>query len=353
MIKVALVGIGNCASALVQGISYYTAYPNASGLITADVCGYRASDLVIVAAFDVDPQKVGRPLHEAIYLGKNNTIRFHEAKPSVCIVSPAPLLDGVSKGYAEQMNTPLSGDIEEAKELLKRVRPDVLVNYLPVGSDAATQFWAETCLELKIAFVNAIPSFIVSAPDWATRFRDKGVACAGDDVKSQVGATLLHRALAHAFSSRGAEIGTTYQLNFGGNMDFYNMLEDERIESKKISKHNAVRAELPPNMQMENVHISPTGYIGFLADKKLAYINVIGTGFGGTPIEVELKLSVWDSPNSAGVILDVVRFVADSARRGIGGPIDVCDFYFKSPPVQRSDTVAGLAANANANANLE
>lgn len=339
MIKVALVGVGNCASSLVQGVAYYTLNPDASGLIIKDVCGFSASDLEFVAAFDVDQDKVGKPLNEAIFAGKNNTTKLVDAMAGAsCRVNAAPVLDGIGTVYKDVVNV-VDGAVDAVNKILSSTQPDVLVNYLPVGSDGASQFWAEMCLTHNIGFVNAIPSFIVSNADWAQRFSEAGVPCAGDDVKSQIGATIIHRALARLFEQRGGEVDTTYQLNFGGNMDFRNMLETERLHSKKKSKASSVQHEIPAVADSQ-VHISPTDYIEFLGDQKIAYINLSGTAFGGTPLEIECKIKVSDSPNSAGVVMDVVRFVAAAKKRGQGGPVDITPFYFKSPPQNIADDEA-------------
>lgn len=342
MINVALIGIGNCASSLVQGVQYYTDTPEAPGLILRDVCGFTASDIEFVAAFDADRSKVGKTLDAAILAGRNNTLGLVEAvRGPLCPVHPAPVFDGIGEIYGRYVEqTATEGDVDA---VLESTKPDVLVNYLPVGSDHATRFWADRAIHHGIAFVNAIPSFIVSDPEWAERFRQAGVPCAGDDVKSQIGATIIHRMLAHLFATRGGVIDTTYQLNFGGNMDFMNMLEGGRIETKKKSKMSSVVHEVP-DIAAENIHISPTGYVEFLKDQKIAYINVTGRAFGGAPLEIECKLKVWDSPNSAGVVIDLIRFTAAAARLGMGGPIPVCPYYFKSPSTNLPDDVAEQVA---------
>jgi myo-inositol-1-phosphate synthase len=345
VIRVVLVGIGNCASALVQGVAYYSHSPDAPGLIIRDVCGYRPSDIEFVAAFDVDQEKVGHQLDRAIFSGRNNTLRFF--KPNTdCVVSAGPVLDGTGSSYRDAIRV-VEGSLDSVDETLRKSKADVLINYLPVGSDSATKFWAERCLVHKIGFVNAIPSFVVSDPEWAKKFTEGGIPCAGDDVKSQIGATILHRALVQLFESRGGSIRDTYQLNFGGNMDFFNMLEVGRIESKKISKAYAVQSE-GPALTKDQFHISPTGFVKFLGDQKIAYINVSGSVFGGAQIEIECKVKVHDSPNSAGVVIDVVRFVAAARRRGIAGPIEVCPFYFKRPPNNEHDYNAEIVARRQA-----
>jgi len=342
MIKVALVGIGNCASALVQGVSYYRQNSDAPGLIIKEVCGFTPSDIEFTSAFDVDSSKVGFSLDKAIFSGKNNTIKISDnIENASCIVAPAPVFDGAGRSYREKIDLIEPDEYSEynVNKILSSSKPDVLVNYLPVGSEQATQFWAKKCIEYNIGFINAIPSFIVSDPKWAKQFSDSKTPCVGDDVKSQVGATIIHRALVHLFSSRGAKVDSTYQLNFGGNMDFYNMLEDGRLISKKKSKLSSVRHEIP-NIEENMIHISPTDYIQFLEDQKIAYINIIGRGFAGTPMEVECKLKVWDSPNSAGVVIDLIRFVAAAKIAGHFGPLPICPFYFKSPPYNLTDVEA-------------
>lgn len=335
MIRVALVGIGNCAAALVQGVTYYRRQPDSPGQITPIVCGLKTSDIEFVAAFDVDSNKVGRLLRDAIFSGRNNTLKFaSEIESADCVVSSAPLLDGFGPSLAAKV-TVVSSSSETVDCILQRAKPDVLVNYLPVGADLATRYWAEACLRNRIAFVNAIPSFIASNPDFEGRFREAGIPVAGDDVKSQIGATLLHRSLVRMFAMRGGVIDNTFQLNFGGNTDFQNMLEDGRLTNKLKSKVGSVASEFDSvNVDM---HISPSGYIPHLKDQKLAYVNVSGTVFGGAPVEIECRIKVWDSPNSAGVIADVIRFAYAARLRGEGGAIPVCDFYFKSPPRQARD----------------
>jgi myo-inositol-1-phosphate synthase len=342
MIRVAIVGVGNCASSLVQGVEYYRTINTHEGLIIPNIFGYRPRDIEFVAAFDVDSAKVGQPLGTAIFSGQNLTRRLVDKVPDGCMVYPAPSFDGAGEVYRRRIYVQ-EGTIDGIRSTLELHKPDLLINYLPVGSDRATQFWAETCLDLKLGFLNAIPSFIVSDKRWQARFEDAKVPCAGDDVKSQVGATLIHRLLAYAFASRGARIENTYQLNFGGNMDFFNMLEGSRVLSKKKSKVGAVASQIP-DFDERKVHISPTDYIEFLGDNKIAYINFKGLGFAAAPIEVEVKMSVWDSPNSAGVIMDVIRFMKRAIVERLGGALPVCDFYFKSPPFSRSDHEAEAEA---------
>jgi len=341
MIKVALVGVGNCASALVQGVAYYSSTDSIDGLIIPTVFGYSVSDISFVAAFDVDASKVGQPLTEAVFLGSNNVPRIVDLRPSDCRVSPSPIMDGLGRTYSSRVKA-ASASFDDVHKVLEESRPDVIINYLPVGSDEATRAWANICLQHHIGFVNAIPSFIASDPDWSKKFDDAKIPLAGDDVKSQIGATIIHRALTQIFACRGGSISSTYQLNFGGNMDFFNMTEDNRLANKRISKRRSVTSMHPASLEgnEERVHISPTDYVSFLGDNKIAYINMRGTGFAGSPIELELKMSVWDSMNSAGVIVDVIRFVAGAAREGIGGTLPICDYYFKSPLFNQGDVSA-------------
>lgn len=338
MIKVAIVGVGNCASALVQGVHYYRHTSTTDGLIISEIFGLAVQDIEFVAAFDVDKLKVGHPIEKAIFEGKNNTLQFFVPTSSTCRVSAAPRFDGIGQIYEGQLSLATTSEAD-ARRTLAAANPDVLVNFLPVGSDEATRYWATVCLEMGIGFVNAIPSFIVSDPHWASRFSAAGVPCMGDDVKSQIGATIVHRTLVRIFQARGGTLDNTYQLNFGGNMDFLNMLEDKRITSKRISKTNSVVSQITQDRPVD-IHISPTDYVEYLRDNKIAYINLKGKAFGGAPIEIETKMSVWDSPNSAGVVVDAIRFVAGARRERIGGPLPVCDFYFKSPPEQQGDAEA-------------
>jgi myo-inositol-1-phosphate synthase len=340
MIRVAIVGVGNCASSLVQGVQFYINTPTASGLIHPIINGLLPSDIEFVAAFDVDRSKIGRPLAEAIFRGQNNTLRVVDSiSIAQATVSGAPVIDGIGEKYRDRIQV---STIEETKvdKILESASPDVLINYLPVGSDKATSFWAEKCLKHEICFLNAIPSFLVSDPDWEMRFRKARIPCAGDDIKSQIGATIIHRALAHLFASRGGAIQNTYQLNFGGNMDFFNMLEQGRLSSKKKSKAMSVQYALPERSRGADIHITPSGYIKYLGDQKVAYINVSGNAFSGAPIEIECKMKVWDSPNSAGVVIDVIRFLHNSRTRRESGSIDVCPFYFKHPLENLPDHIA-------------
>ncbi len=343
-VRLAIAGVGNCASSLIQGITYYRdAEPDdvVPGLMHVALGGYHVRDLQPVAAFDVDAAKVGTDLGKAIFAGQNNTVRFAEVGDLGVTVQRGPTLDGLGRYYREVVEESPEPPVDVAEEL-RRSRADVLVAYLPVGSEDAQRHYAQACLEAKVAFVNAIPVFIASDPGWARRFRDAGVPIVGDDIKSQVGSTIVHRVLTRLFEDRGLVLDRTYQLNVGGNMDFRNMLERDRLESKKISKTQAVtsqieRAPLPE----DDVHIGPSDHVPWLADRKWAYVRMEGRNFGNVPLNLELKLEVWDSPNSAGVIIDAVRCAKLALDRGVGGPLLGPSAYFmKSPPVQYHDDVA-------------
>ncbi len=339
-IRVAIAGVGNCASSLVQGIEYYRdADPNDTvpGLMHVDLGGYHVRDVEFVTAFDVDAAKVGLDLGKAIFAGQNNTIRFSSVGELGVQVLRGPTFDGLGKYYREIVEESPAEPVDVAAEL-RRARVDVLVAYLPVGSEAAQKHYAQACLDAGIAFVNAIPVFIASDPEWARRFTEAGVPIVGDDIKSQVGATIVHRLLARLFEDRGLVLDRTYQLNVGGNMDFKNMLERERLESKKISKTQSVTSQLDNGIAADDVHIGPSDHVAWLDDRKWAYIRLEGRNFGDVPLNVELKLEVWDSPNSAGVIIDAVRCAKIAKDRGIGGPLLGPSAYFmKSPPVQYHD----------------
>ena len=342
-IRVAIAGVGNCASSLVQGIEYYKdADPADSvpGLMHVVLGGYHVRDVEFVAAFDVDAAKVGLDLGKAIFAGQNNTIRFASVGDLGVSVLRAPTLDGLGKYYRETIEESPAEPVDVV-QTLRDVRADVLISYLPVGSEAAQKFYAQACLDSGVAFVNAIPVFIASDPEWAQKFTDANVPIVGDDIKSQVGATIVHRILARLFEDRGLVLDRTYQLNVGGNMDFKNMLERERLESKKISKTQAVTSQVENYvMDAEDVHIGPSDHVPWLNDRKWAYIRMEGRNFGDVPINLELKLEVWDSPNSAGVIIDAVRCAKLALDRGIGGPLLGPSAYFmKSPPVQFHDDV--------------
>ncbi|MCL4292044.1 MAG: inositol-3-phosphate synthase [Acidimicrobiia bacterium] len=342
-IRVAIAGVGNCASSLVQGIEYYRdADPSDSvpGLMHVALGGYHVGDVEVVAAFDVDAAKVGLDLGKAIFAGQNNTVRFSAVPETGVLVQRGPTFDGLGKYYRATVEESPAGAVDVA-EALREARADVLVSYLPVGSEAAQKHYAQAAIDAGVAFVNAIPVFIASDPEWAQRFTDAGVPIVGDDIKSQVGATIVHRILARLFEDRGMVLDRTYQLNVGGNMDFKNMLERERLESKKISKTQAVTSQLDHGIAADDVHIGPSDHVSWLEDRKWAYIRLEGRNFGDVPLNVELKLEVWDSPNSAGVIIDAIRCAKLALDRGIGGPLLGPSAYFmKSPPVQYHDDVA-------------
>ncbi len=359
-VRIAIVGLGNCASSLVQGLEYYEdADPAASvpGLMHVELGSYHVHDVKVVAAFDVDAKKVGRDVSEAIFTEPNNTIRFSDVPPTGVTVSRGRTLDGLGIYYREIVT---ESDEPEADvvQVLKDTRADVLVSYLPVGSEQADRFYAECAILANVAFVNALPVFIASDPAWAKRFADAGVPIVGDDIKSQVGATITHRVLAKLFEDRGVELDRTYQLNFGGNMDFMNMLERERLISKKISKTQSVQSQLDTPLPKDQIHIGPSDHVPWLEDRKWAMIRLEGRNFGDVPLTIEMKLEVWDSPNSAGVIIDAVRCAKIAMDRGIGGPIIGPSAYFmKSPPVQFTDEmgremveqfIAGTGEGANA-----
>ena len=342
-VRVAIVGVGNCANALVQGVTYYQDAPldaEIPGLMHATVGGYHISDIEFVAAFDVNEAKVGLDLSEAIWVEPNNTIRFADVPNLDIIVQRGPTHDGLGY-YVNQVVNESTAPVVDVARVLRETKADVLVNYLPVGSQAATEFYAEQALAAGCGFVNGIPVFIATNESWAERFRDAGLPVIGDDIKSQVGATITHRVLTNLFKDRGVHLDRTYQLNFGGNMDFYNMLERQRLESKKISKTNAVTSQLPYDLGSENVHVGPSDYVPWLTDRKWCHIRMEGRAFGDVPLQVELKLEVWDSPNSAGVIIDAVRCAKIAMDRGLSGPITGPSSYFmKSPPIQYTDDEA-------------
>ncbi|HEY1223355.1 MAG TPA: inositol-3-phosphate synthase [Acidimicrobiales bacterium] len=343
-IRVAIAGVGNCASSLIQGVTYYKDAKqgdNVPGLMHVELGGYHVSDLEFVAAFDVDASKVGSDLGKAIEGGMNNTIKFADVPTLGVTVQRGPTMDGLNKYYRAVIEESAYEPVDVA-QVLRETRAQVLVSYLPVGSENAQKFYAQAAIDAGVAFVNAIPVFIASDPVWAKKFADAGVPIIGDDIKSQVGATIVHRVLARLFEDRGLTLDHTYQLNVGGNMDFKNMLDRERLESKKISKTQAVTSQLEiNNMDPDDVHIGPSDHIPWLHDRKWAYIRMEGRNFGDVPLNVELKLEVWDSPNSAGVIIDAVRCAKLALDRGIGGPVVGPSAYFmKSPPVQYHDDVA-------------
>jgi len=343
-IKVAIAGVGNCANSLIQGVEYYRdADPEAfvPGLMHVTLGGYHVSDLEFVAAFDVDAAKVGQDLSKAMWSSMNNTIRFADVPELGIEVQRGPTLDGLNKYYLEKIQESPAEPVDVAA-VLKASGAEVLVSYLPVGSEQAQRFYAQAAIDAGVAFVNAVPVFIASDPTWARKFRDAGVPIIGDDIKSQVGATIVHRILTRLFEDRGLALDHTYQLNVGGNMDFRNMLDRDRLESKKISKTQAVTSQMDHGQLSEDdVHIGPSDHVPWLQDRKWAFIRLEGRNFGDVPLNVELKLEVWDSPNSAGVIIDAVRCARLALDRGIGGPLLGPSAYFmKSPPVQYHDDVA-------------
>jgi len=342
-VRVAIVGVGNCASSLVQGVQYYQdADENATvpGLMHVKLGRYHVRDVKFVAAFDVDAKKVGFDLSEAIFASENNTIKIADVPPTNVTVQRGPTLDGIGKYYAETIEVSDSDPVDVVKAL-KDNNVDVMVSYLPVGSEEADKFYAQCAIDAGVAFVNALPVFIASDPVWAKKFEDAGVPIVGDDIKSQVGATITHRVMAKLFEDRGVQLDRTMQLNVGGNMDFLNMLERSRLESKKISKTQAVTSNLQREFNTKDVHIGPSDHVGWLDDRKWAYVRLEGRAFGDVPLNLEYKLEVWDSPNSAGVIIDAVRAAKIAKDRGIGGPVEAASAYLmKSPPKQLPDDVA-------------
>jgi myo-inositol-1-phosphate synthase len=342
-VRIAIVGVGNCASSLIQGLEYYRDADPADdvpGLMHVELGGYHVGDVEVVAAFDVDAKKVGRDVAEAIVAEPNNTIRFADVPPVGVTVQRGRTLDGLGEYYRAVITESDEPEADVA-EVLRETRADVLVSYLPVGSEEAARFYAERALEAGVAFVNCLPVFIASDPTWAKRFADAGVPIVGDDIKSQVGATITHRMLAKLFEDRGARLDRTYQLNFGGNMDFMNMLERSRLVSKKVSKTQSVQSQLDVPLDDDAIHIGPSDHVPWLEDRKWAMIRLEGRNFGDVPISIEMKLEVWDSPNSAGVVIDAVRCAKLALDRGIGGPLIGPSAYFmKSPPVQFSDDAA-------------
>ena len=340
-IRVAIVGVGNCASSLVQGVEYYKdASPDRTvpGLMHVQFGPYHVRDVEFVAAFDVDAKKVGFDLADAINASENNTIRIAEVPPTGVVVQRGLTLDGLGKYYLQTIEESDASPVDVVAAL-REAAVDVLVSYLPVGSEEADKFYASCALEAGVAFVNALPVFIASDPEWAARFEAAGVPIVGDDIKSQVGATITHRVLARLFEERGVVLDRTYQLNVGGNMDFKNMLERDRLESKKVSKTQAVTSNISHDLGAKNVHIGPSDYVQWLDDRKWAYVRLEGRAFGDVPLNLEYKLEVWDSPNSAGIIIDAIRAAKIALDRGIGGPlVSASSYLMKSPPVQREDT---------------
>ncbi|MFM7248166.1 MAG: inositol-3-phosphate synthase [Actinomycetota bacterium] len=342
-VRVAIVGVGNCASSLVQGVEYYKhASPNEEvpGLMHVNLGGYHIRDIEFVAAFDVDKQKVGKDLSDAIFSGQNNTVKFANVPKTGVKVHRGMTHDGIGK-YLSQVIEKAPGETADVVGILKQTKADVVVSYLPVGSEEATKWYVEQALAAGVAFVNNIPVFIAREPYWAKRFKQAGVPIIGDDIKSQVGATIAHRVLATLFEDRGVHLERTYQLNVGGNTDFLNMLERERLESKKISKTNAVTSQIDHDMGADNVHIGPSDHVPWLTDRKWAYIRLEGRAFGDVPLNCEMKLEVWDSPNSAGIVIDAVRLIKLALDHGISGPLEWPSAYLmKSPPVQHRDEIA-------------
>ena len=346
-IRVAIVGVGNCAASLVQGVHFYRdADPTQKvpGLMHVEFGPYHVRDIEFVAAFDVDSKKVGLDLSQAISASENNTIKICDVPQLDIPVLRGHTLDGLGKYYRETITESDEAPVDVVS-VLRESQADVLVCYLPVGSEDAAKFYAQAAIDAKVAFVNALPVFIASTPEWAKKFEDAGVAIVGDDIKSQVGATITHRVLTKLFEDRGVEVQRTYQLNVGGNMDFKNMLERDRLESKKISKTQSVTSQVPDrDMGARNVHIGPSDYVAWLDDRKWAFVRLEGKTFGDVPLNLEYKLEVWDSPNSAGIIIDAVRAAKIAKDRGIGGALLSASSYFmKSPPVQYSDDQARVA----------
>ena len=348
-IRVAIAGLGNCASSLIQGVEYYRDADPAQkvpGLMHVQFGDYHVSDLQFVAAFDVDGKKVGQDISEAIYVSENNTLKLADVPPTGVTVQRGPTLDGMGVYYRD---TIVESDAEpvDVAQALRDARVDVLVCYLPVGSQQATEFYAQAALDAKVAFVNALPVFIAGTKEWDDKFRAAGVPIVGDDIKSQIGATITHRVMAKLFEDRGVVLDRTYQLNVGGNMDFKNMLERERLESKKISKTQAVTSNTSVDLAARDVHIGPSDYVEWLDDRKWAFVRLEGRNFGDAPVSLEYKLEVWDSPNSAGVIIDAVRAAKIGLDRGVGGALLSASSYFmKSPPHQQDDDAAHAAVEA-------
>jgi len=350
-IRIAIAGIGNCASSLVQGICYYASgnhngNSDTTGLMHAELGGYRVEDIAVVAAFDIDRRKVGRPLEEAIFAAPNNTKTIcRELHRSGVMVQMGNVLDGVAEHMREfpaaERFDPADAAVVDVTRILRESRADLLLNYMPVGAQRATEFYARACLEAGVGFINCVPCFVVSDETWAAEFRRRRIPCIGDDVKAQVGATITHRTLIRMLAERGMKVDSTYQLNVGGNTDFLNMLNRDRLASKKISKTEAVQSQLDEPLDERQIHIGPSDYIPFLKDNKICFIRLEATGFGGVPMNMELRLSVEDSPNSAGVVVDAIRCCKLARDRGIGGPLlPVCAYMMKHPPVQMNDQEA-------------
>ena len=342
-IRVGIVGVGNCANSLVQGVTYYkdaAIDQEIPGLMHAVIGGYHINNVKFVAAFDVDKKKVGLDLADAIWASENNTIKFSDVAKTGVLVERGVTLDGLGKYYKETIEESEATAVDIVA-VLKAEEVEVLICYLPVGSEEAAKFYAQCALDAGCAFVNALPVFIASDPVWAKKFEDAGLPIVGDDIKSQVGATITHRIMAKLFQDRGVHLDRTYQLNVGGNMDFKNMLERDRLESKKISKTNSVTSQLDHDLGKKNVHIGPSDYIPWLDDRKWAYVRLEGRAFGDVPLNLEYKLEVWDSPNSAGVIIDALRCAKIGLDRKIGGPLlSPSSYFMKTPPIQFTDEQA-------------
>ncbi len=341
-VRVAIIGVGNCASSLVQGVEFYKNAPdNATvpGIMHVNLGGYHIRDVEFTLGIDINTTKVGKDMSEAIFAEPNNTYKFSEVPHLNAPVVRGMTHDGLGK-YLSHVITKAPGPTADIVKLLKETKTDVVVSYLPVGAEMATKWYVEQVIEAGCAFVNAIPVFITSSEYWGKRFKDAGLPVLGDDIKSQVGATILHRVITSLFVDRGVQIDRTYQLNFGGNTDFLNMLERERLESKKISKTGAVTSMIPYEMDPDNVHVGPSDHVPWLTDRKWCYIRMEGTTFGNVPLNVEAKLEVWDSPNSAGVIIDAVRCAKLALERGLSGPITgPSSYFFKTPPIQYRDDI--------------
>ena len=342
-LRVAIAGVGNCANALVQGVTFYSPVDDDAvvpGLMHTKFGPYRIRDIEFVAAFDVDAEKVGTDLADAIWAGQNDTFRFAEVAPTGVRVERGPTLDGLGEYYREVVTESSAPEVDVAS-ILRASGAQVLVCYVPVGAEDAARLYAQAALEAGVAFVNALPVFIASDPVWAEKFRAAGIPIVGDDIKSQLGATITHRVLARLFEERGLVLDRTYQLNVGGNMDFKNMLERSRLQSKKISKTQSVTSNLSATLHPDNVHIGPSDHVPWLEDRKIAFVRLEGHGFGNAPTSLEYKLEVWDSPNSAGVVIDAIRAAGMALVAGVGGPLEAASAYFmKSPAVQYPDPVA-------------
>lgn len=342
-LRVAIAGIGNCANALIQGLTFYRDVNDDEvipGLMHTRFGPHSIRDIEIVAAFDVDAAKVGFDLSEAIWAGENKTLRFAQVETTGLLVQRGPTLDGLGEYYRE-MVTESEATAVDVTQVLRDTQADVLVTYLPVGSEEAVKYYAQAALDARVGLVNALPVFIASDPEWAQKFTDAGVPIVGDDIKSQLGATITHRVLARLFEERGLVLDRTYQLNVGGNMDFKNMLERSRLESKKISKTQAVTSNVHADLNARDVHVGPSDHVPWLDDRKLAFVRLEGHGFGNAPTSLEYKLEVWDSPNSAGVVIDAIRAAKLALDAGMGGPLEAASAYFmKSPAVQHPDPVA-------------